>query len=55
MKEKFAQFLQMGSSDVKENDVAVGETTRREEIRELPIDDVVPNPFSRDGYLTPVS
>ena len=53
MKEKFAQFLQMGSSDVKENDVAVGETTRREEIRELPIDDVVPNPFQPRRIFDP--
>ena len=53
MKEKFAQFLQMGSSDVKEGDIAVGETTRREEIRELPIDDVVPNPFQPRRLFDP--
>ena len=32
MKEKFAQFLQMSSSEAKVDDVCVGETTRREEI-----------------------
>ena len=53
MKEKFAQFLQMSSSEAKVDDVCVGETTHREEIKELSIDDVSPNPFQPRRIFDP--
>ena len=53
MKEKFAQFLQMSSSEAKADDVCVGETTHREEIKELSIDDVSPNPFQPRRIFDP--
>lgn len=55
MKEKFAQLLQMSGNEVKAEgrNVATAEQAHREEILELAVDEVVPNPFQPRRIFDP--